>query len=329
MSNIRLLIAALGYVCLSTASARWASAERPDPDRQRVVVARVDSQPIHLSEVNRLLDMVARGQKISPAARPVLQAQVLAEIVDRRLVLAYAKRTKTGATVAEVDAALAELKSKLESQGLTLPAFLKERSIDSVDLRRQITWNLTWEKYLAKYVTQQRLQSHFDEHPHEFDGTQVSVSHILLRPKADDAPEAIDDLVNKAEAIRREITLGKLSFAEAATRHSAGPSARNGGRLGFIGRHGAMVESFSRAAFALEPGQTSRPITTRFGVHLICCDEIKPGSKEWTEVREPLEKALSRELLDRMARNQQRYTPVEFTSKAPHFKPGTRELVLP
>ena len=91
----------------------------------------------------------------------------------------------------------------------------------------------------------------------------------------------------------------------------------------------AHSESFSQAAFALEVGQVSRPVTTRFGVHLIRCDQIKPGNKKWTQVRQELEKALARKLLDRLARNQQPYTPVQFTGRAPYFKPGTRELVLP
>jgi parvulin-like peptidyl-prolyl isomerase len=316
-------------MCVALLGTSYAAAQDPPSAEQRVVVATVGDEPVYVAEVDRLLDKVRREQKVNPPALPVLRAQVLAEIVDRRLVLAYAKRKKSGATAAEVDAALAGLKSQLESQGSSLERFLEGRAIGQADLRRQITWNLTWEKYLARYVTDARLESHFKAHRREFDGTQVSVSHILLRPEADDGPAAIPDLVKQAEAIRQEITSGKLSFAEAAVKHSAGPSGKEGGRLGLIARRGTMVEAFSRAAFALEVGQVSPPVTTRFGVHLIRCDEIKPGSKQWTEVREELEKALARELLDRLARSQQSYTPVKFTGKAPYFKPGTRELVLP
>jgi len=296
-------------------------------------VATVDGQPIYLSEVERLLGKVSHGQEVNPAALPVLQAQVLSEIVDRRLVLAYAQRTKSGPTAAEVDAALADLRLKLKAQGSPLERFLQEQSITEADLQRQVTWNLAWEKYLARYVTDARVEAFFKAHRREFDGSEVSVSHILLRPKADAAPGgypgATVDLLQRAEAIRREITSGKVSFAEAARKYSSGPSAENGGRLGFIARQSAMVEAFSRAAFALEVGQVSQPVTTQFGVHLIRCDAVKPGKRAWTEVREPLEKALARELLDRLARNQQQYTPVEFTGKAPYLKPGTRELVLP
>lgn len=329
MWGIDALIVTLECICVTILGAGWAPAQDRPSAGQDVVVASVDGEPIYLSEVDRLLAQVARKQEVNAAARPVLQAQVLAEIVDRRLVLAYAKRRKSGATAAEVDAALAKLKSQLKRQGSSLERFLKQRSITEADLRRQITWNLTWQKYRARYVTDTRLQSHFKTHRREFDGTQVSVSHVLLRPKADDDPRAMADLVKQAEAIRREITSGKLSFAEAAGKYSAGPSAKDGGRLGLIARRGAMVESFSQAAFALEVGQVSQPVTTRFGVHLIRCDQIEPGNKKWTEVREQLQKALARVLLDRLARIQQRHTPVKFTGKAPYFKPGTRELVVP
>ena len=108
-----------------------------------------------------------------------------------------------------------------------------------------------------------------------------------------------------------------------------GPSAQDGGRLGLIARRGAMVEAFSRAAFALEVGQLSEPVPTRFGVHLIRCDEIKPGSKTMAEVRKELEEALAHELIDKLAQLERRHTPVKFTGKGPYFKPGTRELVLP
>ncbi len=329
MRPIHLPIRAIAFLCPVIGAACCAVAQSRSTAEQNVVAATVDGEPIYLGDVDRLLAKVAGKQEINPAVLPMLQAGVLAEIVDRRLVLAYAKRRKTGATAGEVDASLAELKSKVQRQGSSLKRFLQERSIGEDQLRRQLAWNLTWEKYRARYVTDARLQSHFKEHRRQFDGTRLVVSQILLRPEAGAGSEAISDLVKRAEAIRREITSGKLSFAEAARKHSTAPSAKEGGRLGQIGRQGPMVEAFSRAAFELDVGQISPPVTTRFGVHLIRCDEIIPGRKQWTEVREELEKALARELLRRLAQNQRRYSTVRFTGKVPYFEPGTIKLVVP
>jgi len=206
---------------------------------------------------------------------------------------------------------------------------LKQHSIGQSDLRRQIAWDLTWPKYLAQYITEARLAEYFQAHRREFDGTQLAVSHILLQPEAGAAAESMDELVRQAEAIRRSIAADETTFAEAAREHSAGPSAREDGRLGFIRRHGSMAETFSRAAFALQPGQISPPVTSRFGVHLIRCDEIKPGTQTLADAQGPLRKALARELIEKLAEHERRRTAVKYTGACPYFKPGTRELVLP
>jgi parvulin-like peptidyl-prolyl isomerase len=166
-------------------------------------------------------------------------------------------------------------------------------------------------------------------HRRKFDGTEIDVSHILVRPKPGVSPQTTEELIKQAAAIRETITSGKLSFAEAARKHSTGPSAKEGGHLGCIPRRGVMDEAFSRAAFSLEVGQVSQPVTTPFGVHLIRCEAIKPGGKRFEEVREPLEEALGRELLEKIARLERGHAPVAFTGKAPNFKPDTRELAIP
>jgi parvulin-like peptidyl-prolyl isomerase len=314
------------YLVFAVGAGCTAMAAELDP---QTVVATVGDDAIRAGEVARLVALATRGQEVHPSARPILQAQSLAELVERRLVLAYAVRTKTAASRAQIEALLTELKQKLTTQGRRWEDYLQKESLSETDLRRQIAWNLAWSKYVARYVTEPRLQAYFAAHQAEFDGRELSLSQILLRPARGDGPDKWPELVARAENIRRAITAGEISFAEAAAKYSAGPSARQGGRLGFVPRHGVMDESFSRAAFALAEGQISPPVQTPFGVHLIRCDAIRPGTRKWSDVRKPLEEALGRELLEKLAQSEQAFTRVEFTGKAPYFPLGTRKLVLP
>ena len=124
----------------------------------------------------------------------------------------------------------------------------------------------------------------------------------------------------------REITSGKLDFAAAAKKYSAGPSGKQGGRIGKIGRHDPQDESFSRAAFQLKAGEISPPVRTPFGVNLIRCDEVVPGTKTLSDLSGPIDEALAKELLEKISQLERKQTPVKYTSAWPHFRPGTREL---
>ena len=224
---------------------------------------------------------------------------------------------------------MADLKTTLRSQHRSLDDFLKRQSIGKEDLRRQLAWNVVWQRYLARYVTPERSEKYFQDHRRELDGSRVSVSHILLRPVPGAAKQSLDALLKRAEEIRGEILAGRISFAAAAEKYSAGPSAKQGGRLGEITRHGTMGAAFSRAAFALEVGAISPPVRTPFGVHLILCDAITPGGKQLADVRKEVEDALARELLEKLAVLERRSTKVEYSRGVPHFQPGTHELATP
>src|SRR5207253_1551752 len=65
-----------------------------------------------------------------------------------------------------------------------------------------------------------------------------------------------------------------------------------GGDLGFIAR-GHAEEALETAAFALQPGQLSDVVETRYGFHVIRVDERHAArEKPLDEVREEIDKAL-------------------------------------
>jgi len=99
-------------------------------------------------------------------------------------------------------------------------------------------------------------------------GVQVHARHILLTFPPN-ATEAQQDSVRKlARDLRKRASAGE-DFGDLARQYSKDPgSAPRGGDLGFFG-HGQMVPAFEKAAFALDSGEISQPVQTRFGIHLI------------------------------------------------------------
>lgn len=100
----------------------------------------------------------------------------------------------------------------------------------------------------------------------------ISAKHILVETK------------EKAEQVLDSIK-GGLSFEEAAKQYSSCPSKTQGGNLGRFGR-GQMVPEFENAAFNLNIGIVSEPVSTQFGYHLIKVEERYESSiKPFEEVK--------------------------------------------
>lgn len=95
--------------------------------------------------------------------------------------------------------------------------------------------------------------------------TQQRARHILVRtsPKLD-----TEAAVARLSGIRKRIVEGQSSFAQEARLHSEDGSARQGGDLGWAAP-GQFVPEFEKALLALQPGEISQPVVSRFGVHLI------------------------------------------------------------
>ena len=84
---------------------------------------------------------------------------------------------------------------------------------------------------------------------------KVHCAHILVKTEAE------------AKAVKARLDKGE-KFAAIAQSCSLCPSGKKGGDLGKFG-HGQMVKEFEICAFALQKGETSDPVKTKFGYHII------------------------------------------------------------
>ena len=218
---------------------------------------------------------------------------------------------------------MSRLEKRLESREISLAKHVDSIGMTDAEMRRLLEWQISWRKFLDRYLTDDNLERYFNDHRRDFDGTRMRVAHILLKVGAE---AEYMETVQRANKIRDSIVQGQISFEEAAKLHSIAPTASQGGDIGFIDRHQPMHEAFSRAAFALSEHEVSDPIVTPFGVHLIRCLEIEPGQRTWAEERQALTTAISVYLFDWAASKEHSGAEIQLKDDFPHFIPGTEDL---
>lgn len=282
-----------------------------------LICAKVDDVVIRYGDIERERKRRIDVKAIGEAEQAIVDAKIREQLIDRHLALAALERTGKAASRADVDFELGRWKEELKLKGMTLQAHFDKEQMTENDLRREIQWRLSWTRYLAEFLTEANLEKYFKDHQADYDGRKLRIAQILLKlPK--DAPDR-QAIIDKAAKLREEIVSGKLKFADAAKAHSQSPSASKGGEQGWIERHEPMGEEFSQVAFGLKVGETSVPLVTTFGVHLIHCLEIEAGKKTWRDARRDVERDASAYLGRWLAQSQRDKSKIERTDALPLF----------
>jgi peptidyl-prolyl cis-trans isomerase D len=236
---------------------------------------------------------------------PEIFESQLAQDLMLRKVEAFVKRQAV-VSDQEVEAVLRHAHSQIQVAYVAFDpqAFEKDVQVDEAALKEYFEKNkekykepekrqLVWVAFpLDDYtkdvtVSEEELKAYYEDHPQEFHTEkQVRARHILFRLD-EDAPE---DEVKKVEAEARDV-LAKArkgeDFAQLAKKYSQGPSAPEGGDLGYF-KKDQMIPAFADAAFALKPGEISDLVRTQFGYHIIKSEDVRP------EETLPFEKARAR-----------------------------------
>lgn len=102
---------------------------------------------------------------------------------------------------------------------------------------------------------------------------QLEYEQIIVTPVVPDEEEL--RVKNRLRQIKKRVEDGS-SFATMAVLYSQGPSATNGGELGYMGK-GQLDPAYAEAAFNLEKGDVSNVVKSDFGYHIIQMIDKKGG----------------------------------------------------
>ena len=243
-----LLCAALllgGHVAAQPAAA-------PDP-----VVAKVDGNPIHLSDLKDAAQSLPENLRALPVQK--LYPMLLDQLIDGRALVTEAH--KSG------------LDKEPDVQRQVTAA--EDRALQTALLSKEISPTVSDDAVRARYDQQIAGKPGEEE---------VHARHILVEDEAT-AKKIIGQLKGGAD------------FAALAKQYSKDPSgAKQGGDLGFF-KQADMVPEFSTAAFALQAGQVvDAPVHTQFGWHVIqVLERRKAQPPSFEEARDELRQQMIQE----------------------------------
>jgi peptidyl-prolyl cis-trans isomerase C len=194
------------------------------------VVAKVNGQPIHLSDLKDAAQGLPENLRGVPPQ--TLYPMLLDQLIDGRALAAEARKT-----------------------GLDKDPTIQRQIADAEDRALE---NAVLTKQVGPTITDAALRARYDKDIAGKPGEEeVHAKHILVESE-DQAKKIIADLKGGAD------------FGALAKQYSKDPGgAQQGGDLGFF-KKSEMVPEFAAAAFALQPGQVSQqPVHTQFGWHVI------------------------------------------------------------
>jgi len=194
------------------------------------VVAKVNGQPIHLSELKDLAQTLPDNLRGMPLAQ--LYPMLLDQLIDGRALLAEARKA-----------------------GLDKDPAVQRQMTEAAD---RVLQTALLSKEVAGSVSDDAVRARYDQDIAGKQGEEeVHAKHILVDSE-DTAKQIIAQLKGGAD------------FAALAKKYSKDPGGpHQGGDLGFF-KKDDMVPEFAAAAFALQPGQYSQtPVHSQFGWHVI------------------------------------------------------------
>ena len=304
------------------------------------IVATIDGKPVTKAELianiksqlpNGQLPPQITAEMVAEAAPEMVEAMVNDKLVEAEFKAHKPTLTKEEARkfmLSEFDALppqqLAMMKQMLAAQKLTPEQFV-DKQLEKPGTLAQLE-KLAFAKnviFKGCDVSDEEAKTFYDTHAKEFPEV-VGASHILvlLKPNAPEAEQKA--ALDKINRIAEEVKKNPAAFAEIAKKDSSCPSKAQGGKLGSFPR-GQMDPEFEKAAFALKQGEISGVVKTRFGYHIIRCDEA-PKRVTFDMVKGDLKQMLAQPKRENAQKtyleNLRKQHKVEILVKAPALPPA-------
>lgn len=255
-----------------------ASAEAAAPVDPDAVVLKLGNKTVSVAGFEKRFNVALRAlaaQQGAPLDEATLsqfaglRPNFLDQFATQEVLLQEAQKRGVEVTKADVDT---ELEAARTSAGENFQQALNVAGYENeAELRSYIRESLTLQRVVEQIrgtikVDDKAVRTFYDTNKDQFQQSeQVCAQHILVADKA------------KADEVYQKLQDGG-DFAKLAAANSIDPGSKDsGGDLGCLNK-GQTVPEFEAAAFAAEVGETTEPVQSQFGFHIIKVNEKKQAA---------------------------------------------------
>jgi peptidyl-prolyl cis-trans isomerase SurA len=271
------------------------------------VAALVDGEVVTLSEIEeRAGSEYERADRLPPGkerdeARSAALRRAFDFIVAEKLLAKQAQALQLEVTEQQIDAAVEDIRVRNRFSQEDLARALTEQGLDRETFRAQIrkeieTYQVLQYKMRGRVkVSDEDLRNYYQTHPQEFGGEEeLRVRHIFL-PLPEGATPAEEAAARAAgEKVIQRLRSGE-DFTKVARQVSKGPSAEDGGDLGWL-RRGTIQKTLEDAAFALKDQEISGLVRAGPGLHVLKVEgRRRGGAKTFEDAKEEIRTRLVEE----------------------------------
>lgn len=267
---------------LSPAPLPEETAANSEPVAMPGAVAVFEGQTVGREELYRLM--------LEDSGRRIFEG-----MIARKLIASEAKRRNIAISQDAIDRSFDQKVAEMlqgSPRKIDVSAFLKYHTgMTAAEYKERVVWLELALREMVKrdlHVNEVDVINYYYTNRNRYaEPEQVRVSHILVNPLAFSPGGGAGETRAAGEAewrqalqkvleLKNKLDAGADFAAAAKTASDDKDTAAKGGDLGYFSR-GTMLRSFEDAAFALTPGQTSDPVKTRLGYHLIRLVDRKPA----------------------------------------------------
>lgn len=301
-----------------------APAGSPNDTVVEEIVARVNNSIITRGDIHREQDRVAQEIKQQNPPDPAAaladrEKNMLRALIDQQLLVQKGVDLGINAD-AEVIKRLDEMRKDMGASSMEdLEKLAEQQGISFEDYKQNMKNNIITQRVIGQevggriQVTRDDIQKFYDAHKAEMDQPErIRLSEILISAAPtttpgkdknsppitlDPTPETVAAAEAKANEALAKIKSG-AKFEDVAKQYSGGPTADQGGDLGYFKR-GTMSKELEDQTFIMKAGETTGVIRTKQGfVILKVSDHVNSGVPPLKVVEDQVREAIYYERIE-------------------------------